>query len=136
MDHLRRGIEACVSRPGNWPPALPAFRALCLGIPDLEAVEKDLRNAGHRRQPFTVLVWQHLDSWAFRHADNRDAHNQVRAAYDRAVEHRMRGGDLPVPPAELTAEPATAPKRADPAVVAAAIAAARAALDGQGQAGE
>jgi hypothetical protein len=125
---LRCGIDACAACPNEWPPNLPAFKALCLGIPDLESVAADLTKPNARRQPFTLLVWQHLDTWAFRHADHRGARALLREAYDRAAEHRMRGGELPVPPPELTAEPPPAPKRADPAVVAAAMAAAREAL--------
>ena len=118
---LARGLEACITRADPWPPTLPEFRALCLGIPTLLQVREDLARADTERHPFTVLVWRHLDGWAYRHADKHGAERMLREAYADAREAVMRGEPLPepVPAVEHQPEP---PKPADPAVAKACMA--------------
>jgi hypothetical protein len=118
---ISAGVASCMASGGEWPPSLPAFKAMCLGIPRLSVVRADLANTSARRQPFTLLVWGHLNSWAFRHADERLAQQLLREAYEEAREHVMRGGALPVPPPELPHHAPAAAKAADPAVVAAQL---------------
>jgi hypothetical protein len=118
---ISTGLAACMARGGEWPPSLPSFRAMCLGIPSLTVVRADLANTSARRQPFTLLVWRHLNSWAFRHADERLAQQLLREAYEEAREHVMRGGELPVPPPELPHHAPAPAKQADPSVVAAEL---------------
>lgn len=119
---LAAGLEACIVRADAWPPTLPEFRALCLGIPALLQVREDLARADAQRQPFTLLVAQHLDGWAFRRAEGRAAERMLVEAYETARELVMRGHPLPEPLPELEQHAPAKPKPADPAVAAAHIA--------------
>lgn len=80
----------------DWPPALAEIRKRAFGIPSLEEVKADI---GRRATGFARLVWNNLDAWAFTRADQRDAERMLRNAYDFAVERRMAGEPLPLPPA-------------------------------------
>lgn len=124
---LARGLEACITRADPWPPTLPEFRALCLGIPTLLQVREDLARQGEQRMPFTRLVWSRLDAWAYRHADGREAERLLREAYTDAREAVMRGEPLPPPPLEIEHKPEP-PKPATPEVARRALDEARAAL--------
>lgn len=88
------GIDACRVSADPWPPTLPQFRAMCLGIPTLAAVRLDRDKA----TPFTRLVWQHLDGYRMRQASADAADRMLREAYELAREHVMRGGSLPEDP--------------------------------------
>lgn len=117
-----QGVQACIASSEPWPPTLPEFRAMCLGIPSFAAVR--LEN-GDTRSPFTVLVWQHLDGYAYRQASLERADRMLREAYELAREHVMRGGALPEPPAALVTQEKREVKPASPEVAQAAIAKAR-----------
>jgi len=92
---LARGIEACAESSDDWPPTLPQFRTMCLGIPALAAVRRELSPRGGDRSPFTRLVWQHLDTVRWRAATEDGADRLLREAYGEAHEFVMRGGALP-----------------------------------------
>lgn len=112
---LAVGIRACVKAADGWPPSLPEFRALCLSIPALHAVRGELLSRGSERTPFGLLVWQHLDTYRWRHADAREADRILREAYDAAKQHVMGGGALPKMPAgAIEQQAAEPPKPADP----------------------
>ncbi|MEE9118192.1 MAG: hypothetical protein V3U02_06330, partial [Calditrichia bacterium] len=38
VEMVREGLERCLSRPDTWPPTLPEFRQLCIGVPDMMVV--------------------------------------------------------------------------------------------------
>lgn len=101
-EQLGAGLQACMTR---WSeprlPTLGEFRALCFGIPRMSEVREDIARTGQRRAPFTVVVLRHLDWYAYRHADVRDADNMLREAYARARDSVMRGEPLPELPPEL-----------------------------------
>jgi len=90
---LAAGIESCITSAESWPPTLPEFRALCLGIPPLAAVRLDREKV----TPFTRLVWQHLDGYRMKQVSADQADRMLRDAYELAREHVMRGGALPEP---------------------------------------
>lgn len=93
------GLEAAIARGDGWPPTLPEFRGLCLGIPEFAKVNHELLcvlNAD--RTPFARLVWSFIDGYAHRHAAARDAERMRRDAYEQACDHVMRGGELPAEP--------------------------------------
>lgn len=94
---LGAGLEACIVRADPWPPTLPEFRALCLGIPSLAAVRDDFRRTDAERMPFTALVWRHLDGWAYRQADHGKAERMLGDAYAIARDAVMRGEPMPMP---------------------------------------
>jgi hypothetical protein len=88
---ITRGIEAAAHGSDGWPPSLPEFRALCLGIPTIVSVKVDLRREREQRHPFTRLVWQYVDAHLFGMADQRTAAAMIRDAYDHARELVMTG---------------------------------------------
>jgi hypothetical protein len=120
-DQLGRGLDTCTASADEWPPALPAFRAMCLGIPDLAQVRLEMRPGAPHVSRFTRLVYLHLDPWALRHATAEGADRMVREAYGLAYDHVARGGELPPEPVAAVEHAPTPPKPADPAVVAEAI---------------
>lgn len=115
---IKRGIAAAALGADPWPPTLPAFRALCLGIPSQAAALKDAQ--GPRREPFSRLLWSFVDSWTLAHVDTSTAQRLLRDAYMAAVEHMLAGGLIPDAPAgSLSSEP---PPPRTPASRAAALA--------------
>ena len=91
---LADGLAACIATADPWPPTLPQFRMMCLGIPPFDAVRAD---AG-QQDGFTRLVWQYLDGHRYRLASAEKADKLLLAAYSRAKEFVMRGGELPATP--------------------------------------
>ena len=98
------GIDALLVRADGWPPTLPEFRAMCMGVPSLADVQVALRSA--ERSGFVRLVWQHLDGYAFSRSEQASADRMLRGAYELAREHVMRGGEVPT---DSIALPAPAP---------------------------
>jgi len=112
-EELELGLAACMNRADPWPPSLPEFRCLCLGIPAWPAVRLEFAASDNQpRSPFTRMVAQHLDTWAFHNAATHEAQRMLHEAYDMAVESRLRGE--PLPPV-LTALPKPAPRQFTPA---------------------
>lgn len=125
---VARGLEAAIVSAEPWPPTLPEFRALCLGIPSLAAMRVELRG-GSPATPFGRLVWSMLDTYRLRMVDSDRSERMVADAYESARDHVMRGGLLPEAPAGVIEAPkAEAPKPASPEVVAKVMEAAAAAL--------
>lgn len=115
------GIAACIASSDPWPPTLPEFRALCLGVPTFAAACWQVRQPADRKTRYAVLMWRYLDGWQLSRATNAEAEKLLRSAYEQARDHVMRGGALP-PPAEALAPPVKAePKPASPEVAAAAM---------------
>lgn len=117
---LADGVRACHVRGDEWPPSETQFRSDCLGVPQLAAVAAEFNAAfqgdGKTRSPFTMAVWQRIDGWAYRHADDRRAREMLAAAYAAVREDVLSGAELP-PPAPAIEAPAPAKFRpADPAV--------------------
>lgn len=102
---LGAGIDAAIASADPWPPSLPEFRGMCLSIPSLGEVRHELHADAAVRTPFTVLVWQGIDSYAFRLASREQADRMIRDAYELAREHVMCGGELPGQVAGELAEP-------------------------------
>lgn len=116
-DQIAAGISACMASADPWPPTLPEFRAMCLQIPSMATVRADLARQNAERLPFTRLVWQKLDTWAFSRLDTERADRLLREAYADAREAVMRGHPMPEAPVELEA-PKEAPKKASADVAA------------------
>lgn len=121
-EQFARGLEACGAGSDGWPPSLPEFRGMCFGIPSLAQVRQELRPGAPVVSAFTRLVYLHLDAWALRHADSREAERMTRDAYGQAYDHVMRGGALPEAPAAVLEDKPEPPKPADPEVARAALA--------------
>ena len=93
-DQIEAGFTACRNGSEGWPPSLPEFRALCLGIPTLAQVKLELRGSA-TRSLFTHLTWQLLDTSSFSQANGERADRMLSDAYKLAREHVMSGGALP-----------------------------------------
>jgi hypothetical protein len=102
-EQIARGIEGAIVSADSWPPTLPEFRALCLGIPTLAAAKVAIND---KENAFSRLMWMRMDPYAFRVASSERAENIIAGAYHMAREHVMRGGALPpAPEAALAYEP-------------------------------
>lgn len=114
------GLNAALASADGWPPTLPEFRAMCLGVPTLAAAKLAINDPENR---FSRLMWQRMDKFSFRQADADRAENMLRGAYELAREHVMRGGALPeLPVAAIAASEETKRPRASEETVRAACA--------------
>ena len=110
------GLSAALVSSDPWPPTLPQFRAMCLGIPSFASVVRVIRGAAEKTA-FSRLVWQHLDEYRHRTVDADKAERLLRDAYDLARDHVMAGGALPdAPVAQIDAPKPAEAKPADPEV--------------------
>lgn len=96
-DQLATGITTAIASADPWPPTLPAFRSMCLGIPSLAAVKHELRRSNGARSPFLRLVWDRIDGYLFARADADKADRMLAEAYQLAAEYAMLGGPMPSP---------------------------------------
>lgn len=106
------GISAAMASADPWPPTLPEFRAMCLGIPSFATVAHQITRPAPEQSRFVRLVWQRIDGWRFGQAASQEAERMLRGAYEIAREHVMRGGALPEP--SVAIEP-PAPRKVKPA---------------------
>lgn len=119
---LGAGLEACIVRADPWPPTLPEFRALCLGIPGMPEVRREIETPDAPRSGFAVLVWSMIDPYAYRRAEGKAAERMLKDAYDEARERVMRGERVPAPYVPLPPPEARPAVPARPEVARAAIA--------------
>lgn len=102
---IQRGLKITCRQ--EWPPTLSEFRAACLGVIPIEAVELQRRGEPGDQHPFTVLVGRFLREHEWRMADPQRQERMLANAYALAREHVMGGGALPAYTAaaqQLTAE--------------------------------
>jgi hypothetical protein len=123
---LADGLSACAKSADPWPPTLPQFRGMCLSVPELHDVRRELvaqlSHGGPAPTGFARLVSQNLDYHRWRFCDADKADRLLREAYLAARDHVMRGGSLPEPPAGAIAHEEPAPaKPASPEVAAEAL---------------
>jgi hypothetical protein len=134
LDQIKRGIDACNDGHGpedGWPPTLPQFRELCLGLPTVAEIRAEIAKRDGERSPFGLLVSRKMtDPWAYRQADARTSERMLAEAYAAARAHVLAGGELPVILPALPDQTDREPTPASPEVAAAALAAVREMLDG------
>lgn len=94
-EQLADGLRACITRNDAWPPSLPEFRGLCMGVPCIALVKAELLRDRREWSQFTHLVARYLDVYALRMGDQRTADRLIQGAYDVAQERVMRGETLP-----------------------------------------
>lgn len=117
---LSTGMQAIRTSGREWPPTAPEFRALCMAIPSMVEVQRELAGA-EPVSPFGRLVWQFLDQWRYRHASTDAALRMQQQAYELAVARTLRGDPLPEPVAFIESAPPRPRVPADPAVVRACM---------------
>lgn len=123
-EQLADGLRACITSADPWPPTLPEFRGKCLGIPAFGAVKGEFLKPERDWvfTPFSFLLAQHLDRYAFRHASQDNAVRMLQDAYAAAREHVMGGGELPEVPVAAIEQDAPQFTPADPDKAKASIA--------------
>lgn len=134
---VREGFERTILQADEWPPTLPRFRGLALGIPSLAMVKLDLRAnpLPGDRGPFTRLVWDNIDHHALGLATVHEAERMVRDAYQAADEYVRAGGKLPEAVPALPPAPTPVRTYASDDVVQKHIAEAKAAIEAAEQRG-
>jgi len=103
------GITSALMGAYRWPPTLPEFRALALGIPTLARVQLVINKPDLQTDEiaaFCRLMWRFLDAHRLARADIAKATRMIADAYDYALEYRMNLGELPpAPVAAITQQP-------------------------------
>jgi len=105
------GLRRALMSAEPFPPNLPEFRALCLGIPTLATVQLVLakpHDQPEETQAFIRLVWRFIDTYRFARSGIGQANATIKEAYQLAREYRMALGPLPPPPVALLPEVAEA----------------------------
>ncbi|WP_333676773.1 hypothetical protein [Dyella sp.] len=110
------GITSALMGAYRWPPTLPEFRALALGVPTLARVQLVISKPDLQTEDvaaFCRLMWRFIDSHRLARADIGKATRMISDAYDYALEYRMNLGELPPPPAaSITRQAPERPTRA------------------------
>ena len=92
-NQIRIGIEACEQSASEWPPSVPKFRALALGIPSLAKARHQVGTS--EQTAFRRVLWRYIDSFQFRQATKKDADRMLNEAYELAVEAVLAGEKMP-----------------------------------------
>ncbi len=74
---LSRGLTALLSHPDDWPPSVPRFKRMCLGITE-----------SHIESRAISLAKAH-DSYSFELLPEKEAHRRVRQKLEQATEELM-----------------------------------------------
>lgn len=116
---IAAGVRRAVFSANGFPPTLPEFRAMCLGVPPLARVQLLLGRQDQADDPwlqgFIRLVLRNIDTWRLDHDDPKSFTFAVRDAYGLAREHIMSGGDVPPAPAGYLAGPSKKREKPVPA---------------------
>jgi len=92
-----RGLACCLTEGREWPPNPARFLTMCLDIPVMAAVEREMA-PGRPQSGFTVLVRSLLDLHVYASADHGSQQRRMlEEAYTRAVQHVVDGKPLPQP---------------------------------------
>lgn len=93
---IAAGLSACLNRGDSWPPSLPEFRLMCLQVPTLPQVRRELREDQiENYSAFALMVYRRLDPFLYRRADVKHAEAMLREAYEEATTALLRGEKLP-----------------------------------------
>ena len=92
--HFEVGRNACIHRRKDWPPSLPEFRRLCLGLPDAATAI-----AAALREDWTHPVARHflslISSWDRQHWSTEKLERAYRDNLETAMD--MAEGDVLIP---------------------------------------
>lgn len=96
-EQVRAAISRAVVSAEPFPPTLPEFRAMALGIPPLPRVQLVLERPDQQGEyrPFCRLVWLLLDVHQYRSGTAPSRERMLKGAYQLAREHVMALGDIP-----------------------------------------
>jgi hypothetical protein len=76
-----------------WPPSLPEFRSVALGVPTLAKVKHDLRTG--TATPFIKILWRFIDGYRWKQASYEAADRMAAEAYELAVACLTGGEPMP-----------------------------------------
>lgn len=113
---LAAGMRAVRSSGSGWPPTAPEFRAMCMDLPSLIEVQRELAGA-EPVTPFGRMVWMYVDAWRYRHADAATAQRMIEQAYSLARSKVLQGEPLPEASVAIAPAPARQHVPADPETV-------------------
>ena len=92
-------FDRCARLGQEWPPNLPELLKAAAGVPEFEELNHELLTCDPaHRSAFARLVWSFIDGYQHRHARAEEAKRMRRHAYERGIEHLLRGGELPASP--------------------------------------
>ncbi len=92
-----RGMACCLKEGREWPPTPGRFLTMCLDIPVMAAVEREMA-PGRPQSGFTVLVRSLLDLHVYATAESGfQQRRMLEEAYTRAVQHVVDGKPVPEP---------------------------------------
>ena len=91
-EHLEAGRNACIHRRKDWPPSLPEFRRLCLGLPDgvtaiAAALREDWTHPVARHFPRLISSWDRK-RWSTERLE-RAYRDNLETAMDMAEGHAL-----------------------------------------------
>ena len=82
-EHLEAGKRATLKRHGDWPPSLPEYRRLCLGLgSDADAVEAAMNRA--RDHPIGRYIAGGITSWDWSNLSTKDLEKRCRGGLEDA----------------------------------------------------
>ncbi len=81
---IGHGINICIKEGASWPPSLPQFRDMCIGIPSQAQILEMLNNGKRTDDPFALEVFSHIDRWRVGHASYAERDALIRRAYSIA----------------------------------------------------
>jgi len=96
---LAHGLNTAITSADGWPPTLPEFRAMCLGVPTIAVVRYRMVNPGETISPFMRQFWSYLNGAEYNSGDEYRCERAVKEAYELTSEHIMQGKALPEPAA-------------------------------------
>jgi len=76
---LAKGLEACLHRLDIWPPTLPEFRLLCLGLPDITTTIGNVMN--NFSDPVANLIRAQIGSWDLQRMSFKQIELRVKQIY-------------------------------------------------------
>ena len=83
IEKVKHGLELCLTRSDSWPPSLPEFLQLCLGLPDLETVTACVLS-GQPTDDISILISRRIGTWDLRNKTERELRARIRPLYDIA----------------------------------------------------
>lgn len=81
IEKIQQGLRQLLLRANTWPPSLPEFIRLCLGLQDLEMVTQKLFRKDFS-DPLTLAIKQQIGSWNLNNHSEKDLRRQIAELYD------------------------------------------------------
>lgn len=83
--HLAQGLGKCIERADPWPPSLPEFRHLCLGLPERSLIIHRAISPYKAPDAVSGRLKELIGSWALSHDSEQVLQKKANALYEQAV---------------------------------------------------